>query len=193
MLLLRPPERVPHAVERTPETLLSFHCLMRPAEARQLRWCDVSIFDGATSRRVTGRSAARDFGVPWCLSILRTQQAFAVRARRQPLHGTTRVCFATGRAQIGSGATDPQDLMRALRDTSHLVVRDLCAALQSGIESRTLSRPRCGQYDNRADSLTSTNTTKVPLSASLPVPPLADHTIQCEPPPSLTFRQIRAC
>ena len=51
-----------------------------------------------------------------------TQQAFAV-------HGTNRGCFATGRAQIGSGATNPPDLMRALRDTSHLVSRDLCAAL----------------------------------------------------------------
>ena len=31
--------------------LLSFHCLLRPAEARQLRWCDVQIFDGSLSTR----------------------------------------------------------------------------------------------------------------------------------------------
>ena len=27
--------------------LLSFHCLLRPAEARHLRWCDVQTFDGS--------------------------------------------------------------------------------------------------------------------------------------------------
>ena len=32
-------------------TLLSFHCLFRPAEARQLRWCDVKIVDGSLSTR----------------------------------------------------------------------------------------------------------------------------------------------
>ena len=32
-------------------TLLSFHCLLRPAEARQLRWCDVKIVDGSLSTR----------------------------------------------------------------------------------------------------------------------------------------------
>ena len=32
-------------------TLLPFHCLLRPAEARQLRWCDVESFDGSVSTR----------------------------------------------------------------------------------------------------------------------------------------------
>ena len=30
---------------------LSFHCLLRPAEGRQLRWCDVKILDGSLSTR----------------------------------------------------------------------------------------------------------------------------------------------
>ena len=113
-----------------------------------------------------------------------TQQAFAV-------HGTNRGCVATGRAQIGS-ATDPQDLMRALRDTSHLVSRDLCAALHQqlslDVESSSLrsERQQGTQFDiDEYD--------KGSASASLPVPPLADHTIQCQPPPSLTFRQTREC
>ena len=33
-------------------TLFSFHCLLRPAEARQLRWCDVKIFDGSLSQNI---------------------------------------------------------------------------------------------------------------------------------------------
>ena len=32
-------------------TLLSFHCLLRPAEAKQIRWCDMNILDGARSTR----------------------------------------------------------------------------------------------------------------------------------------------
>ena len=32
-------------------TLFSFHCLLHPAEARQLRWCDVNIVDGSLSTR----------------------------------------------------------------------------------------------------------------------------------------------
>ena len=32
-------------------TLLSFHCLLRPVEARQLRWCNVKIVDGSLSTR----------------------------------------------------------------------------------------------------------------------------------------------
>ena len=114
-----------------------------------------------------------------------TQQAFAV-------HGTNRGCFATGRAQIGSGATNPPHLMRALRDTSHLVARDLCAAvyqqLSLDVESSSLRsvRQQGRQFDIDEND-------KGSASASLPVPPLADHTIQCQPPPSLTFRQIRAC
>ena len=32
-------------------TLFSFHCLLRPAEVRQLRWCDVNIVDGSLSTR----------------------------------------------------------------------------------------------------------------------------------------------
>ena len=82
--------------------------------------------------------------------------------------------------------------MRALRDTSHLVVRDLCAALHQelslDVESSSLRsvRQQGRQFDiDEYD--------KGSASASLPVPPLADHTIQCQPPPSLTFRQIRAC
>ena len=30
-------------------TLLCFHCLLRPAEARQLRWCDVETFNESLS------------------------------------------------------------------------------------------------------------------------------------------------
>ena len=32
-------------------TFLSIHCLLRPADARQLRWCDVKILDGSLSTR----------------------------------------------------------------------------------------------------------------------------------------------
>ena len=32
-------------------TVLSFHCLLRLTEARQLRWCDVKFFDGSLSTR----------------------------------------------------------------------------------------------------------------------------------------------
>ena len=32
-------------------TLKYFHCLLRPAETRQLRWCDVKIVDGSLSTR----------------------------------------------------------------------------------------------------------------------------------------------
>ena len=36
-------------VSRWLKTLLSFHCLLRPAKARQLRWCDGTMFDGSLS------------------------------------------------------------------------------------------------------------------------------------------------
>ena len=40
-----------HVPELSLLTLLSFHCLLRPAEARQLRWCGVKMFDGSLSKR----------------------------------------------------------------------------------------------------------------------------------------------
>ena len=63
-------------------TLLSFRCLLRPAEARQLRWCDVETVGGSLSARYekvygivnirepkTRRMAtARAFGMSWNLA-----------------------------------------------------------------------------------------------------------------------------
>ena len=88
--------RVPHEIvlsaavsawlQNVPElsllTLVSFHCLLRPAEARQLRWCDVEILVN-TLRKIWHRphqrtqnaqddrscnSATRAFGMSWNLS-----------------------------------------------------------------------------------------------------------------------------
>ena len=40
-----------NVAELSPLTLRSFHCLLRPAEARPLRWCDVKNVDGSLSTR----------------------------------------------------------------------------------------------------------------------------------------------